>query len=99
LKNLVGYQVAETLRMAAELVTMGQTAVAQQNLAKLAALIEGLQTEIAAFERDLELEADRELALTYEAALDYYWDGAPQDVIDSLTYASYRKVLRIAATD
>lgn len=92
LKNLLAYELSETLRRAGLLVAEGHAGTAQSEIEDFLSVLRGLQEEVQDFHTDPELFADIEMLSRYLLAFDPYTEP-PNDLADSLLYASYLKLL------
>ena len=96
LKNLVAFELSETLKRAGELVRAGHVEAAVGEVSDFSGLLRGLQAELPQFTADPEIFADLEMIRTYVQVLNGASGGyatAPTDLADSLLYAGYRKLL------
>ena len=96
LKNLVAFELSETLKRAGELLHAGHVGTAVAEISNFSGLVRGLQGELPQFTTDPEIFADLEMIRTYVQILGGTRGGymtAPTDLADSLLYAGYRKLL------
>lgn len=98
LKNLLAFELSETLRRSGALVTAGHLDAGRLEIADFASLLRGLQADLPTFSADPEIMHDLNMVSRYLAVFQSVHDGSiapPNDLADSLLYAGYRKLLEI----
>ena len=96
LKNLVAFELSQTLKRAGDLVRAGHVEAGVGEISDFSGLLRGLQGELPQFNTDPEIFADLEMIRTYVQVLGGASRGSgtvPTDLADSLLYAGYRKLL------